>query len=501
MNRFLLPRDADENTLGEGVRGDLRVVLGPAADLTVTYLDTFDWRLHRAGLVLAEELGRGRRLVLLRDGREPYSVAIRQPPRSASDLPTGHLADLVGPILGIRALIPVGRTVVTRRNGRVEDSAGNLAALLRLEDATPLDLEGGPSAAATRSLGISEPGVLSRTFDTAPDHDLVTAAAARGRSPRDYSSKIGTDLKPDWPASESVRAILLDLFDTLEANIDGTTADTDTEFLHDLRVACRRTRSALTQLKSALPPTLADPYKDEFKWLGTVTGPLRDLHVFELEMPAYRAMLPGDAANDLAPLEVLIGRESRRAHRAVTRALRSQRFAHLRRSWRRALEDRAPSAGRDAGARTRDLAATRIAKAYRRIVKKGHCFGVDPPAEALHRLRIEAKKLRYLLEFFKSLYPEPEIDTRIKELKQLQDILGGFNDMEVQRGRLIGFANDLHADPDVSTASLLAIGRLTGALEDRQERFRLAFHDAFVRFSGTEVSGAYDRLFGDKEPL
>ncbi|MEX1311773.1 MAG: hypothetical protein AB1Z65_15210, partial [Candidatus Sulfomarinibacteraceae bacterium] len=78
MSRFLLPRDADEKTLEEGVRDDLRVVLGPAADLTITSLDTFDWRLDRAGLALAEEVGGGRRLVLLREDREPYAVGIRR---------------------------------------------------------------------------------------------------------------------------------------------------------------------------------------------------------------------------------------------------------------------------------------------------------------------------------------------------------------------------------------------------------------------------------------
>ena len=498
MSRFLLPRAADEKTLEEGVREDLLVVLGPAANLTITYLDTFDWRLDRAGLVLAEEVGAGRRLVLLREDREPYSVSVRQRPRTAGDLPDGHLTDVLGPILGVRALVCVGRTLVTRRSGRIEDSAGDLAAVLRLEDVTPLDLDDRPSAAAIRSVAISEPDLLSRTFEAAPEHDLVTAAAARGRAPGDYSSKLEIGLDPDQTGSESVRAILLHLFDTLEANIDGTIADTDTEFLHDFRVACRRTRSALTQLKSALPPALVDPYKDEFKWLGAVTGPLRDLHVFQLEMPAYRAMLPDPAADDLAPLETLIDREIRRAHQAVVRALRSRRFAELQRSWRLAIEDPKRVSEGGAATTTRDLAATRIRKAYRRVLKKGRGLGVDPPAEALHRLRIEAKKLRYLLEFFKSLYPESEIEGRIKELKQFQDILGGFNDMEVQRERLTGFAEILHTDPAVPTASLLTIGRLAGTLEDRQERFRLAFRDAFVPFSGAEVRAAYDRLFGDR---
>jgi CHAD domain-containing protein len=500
LKRYLLPPDADEGALERAVRNGRRAVLGPTTDLTVTYLDTFDWRLHSSGLVLVEERGPDRRLVLLQQGREPYVVTTRHTPRTSADLPAGHLSDLVGPTLGVRALVAIGRTRVERRDGRIEDSDGNLASLLRIETAEPLDPDDRPSGRAIRTVGVGEPGLVEGIFEPAPDHDLVAAAAAWGRAPGDYSSKLRIALAPDRSATASIRAILLYLLDTLEVNVDGTVADIDTEFLHDFRVACRRTRSALTQLKGVLPAAVSAPFNAEFKWLGGVTGPLRDLHVYQLEMPVYRSMLPGAAGDDLAPLEALIDRERRRAHRSVARALRSRRFADLRRGWRRALEELDPDADGDAAVTTAALAAARISRAYRRVLKKGRDLDVDPPAEALHRLRIEAKKLRYLLEFFKSLYPEPEMEARIKELKRFQDILGGFNDMEVQRERLIGFAQTLHADPSVPAASLMTLGRLAGMLEDRQERFRLAFHDAFVPFSGAEVRTAYHRLFGGKEP-
>ena len=48
--------------------------------------------------------------------------------------------------------------------------------------------------------------------------------------------------------------VLTALLDTLEANVPGTMRDIDTEFLHDLRIAVRRTRSALKLAGDVLPP-------------------------------------------------------------------------------------------------------------------------------------------------------------------------------------------------------------------------------------------------------
>ncbi len=498
MRSYTLPPDLDRLSLEEAIDQRHELVLGPAQTLTLTYLDSFDWRLHRAGCVLVEERGRDRRLVLYQTGRAPYSAPTRATPRTPDDLPAGHLFEQVGPLLGIRALIAAGATRIERRDGRIQNADGDLVARLLLEETEPLDAGGSPAGrlVAVRLDGAAAATAVARQagLEPAPDHGLAAAAGARGRRPGDYSSKLDIPLEPDQRSDRALVTILLDLLATLEANIDGTTADLDTEFLHDLRVAARRTRSALTQLKGVLPAQLTRPFNAEFKWLGGVTGPLRDLDVYLLEMPTYQAMLPDHAARDLEPLEKLIRISRRRAHRAVVHALESARFAALAASWRAALEGFEPLDDSAAGRPVAELAAERIAKAYRRILKKGGRLDDDPPAEALHRLRIDAKKLRYLLEFFKNLYPADAVAGRIKELKRLQDILGGFNDMEVQQHRLEGFAATLHADAAVGPSTLMTLGRLAGTLEQRQEEFRLAFHDALAEFSSRPVRDAYAEL-------
>jgi len=503
MSRYRLPADFDETCLPAGLGPGHALVIAPETTLMATALDTFDWRLYGAGIVLVEELGPDRRLVMLERDREPYSISARRTPKTAADLPAGHLADRIHPVMGIRALIPVGAARIDRREGRVENANGEMLARVRFETTRPLDLSGKPLAPSTTpairgGAAAAELG-FNCSLTAAADHDLDTLAAARGRSPGDYSSKFRVNLDRDQPAEQAVRAILLVLLTTIEANVDGTVGDVDTEFLHDLRVACRRTRSALTQLRSALDGEIAARFNTEFKWLGGLTGPLRDLDVFVLEMPAYRSHLPPHASADLQPLEDLIRSSRARALSTVTRGLRSARFARLVSRWRETLEDPFPSSGPHATRPVVDLANRRLAKAHRRILKHGGRLDHDPPAESLHRLRIDAKKLRYLLEFFHSLYPATEIDRRVKELKRIQDILGGLNDMEVQRERLSAFARVLHADPNVPTSCILTMGRLAGALEERQEGFRSAFHDAFTRFASGSERRAFKSLSGGKE--
>jgi len=506
MPRFLTPFSLDEAAAIAALAQVGKVVLGPAEALTVTYLDTFDWRLYSAGLVMMEELGGRRQLRLLEANAAPYSTAIDVRPTTVGTLPAGHVAERLGPVIGIRALVPVGSARTLRRDGRLEDPHGDLVARLRLEEVTALDRHGVPASPPASTAWVDSPtaaaalATVDGVVPTVVEHDLAIAAAGQGRTPGDYSSKLRIRLAPGERADRALRAILLDLLDTIELNVAGTIADLDSEFVHDLRVACRRSRSALTQVKGVLEPEVAGPGNAELKWLGGVTNPLRDLDVYLLEMPVYRSLLPPEAVAELTPLEVLLRRSRGRAHRAVVRALRSTRFARFSASWRVTLTTDEPSSAPEAARPAAELAADRIARAHRRILRHGRGLGDDPPAESLHRLRIDAKKLRYLLEFFASLYPDDEVGARVRELKGLQDILGGFNDMEVQRRRLAELAEELRDDPKVSAGCLLALGRLDAALEARQESYHGAFHDAFSTFTSKPVRRAFGRLTAMREP-
>ena len=126
-------------------------------------------------------------------------------------------------------------------------------------------------------------------------------------------------------------------------------AGTDTEFLHDLRVSVRRTRSAQRELKSAFPPAALERFRREFRWLQQATGPARDLDVYVGEFDAFRAALPAPSRADLDPLRELLVRRRAHERRGMVRALRSARKQALRRRCsRRSLLRGGPDASPDA---------------------------------------------------------------------------------------------------------------------------------------------------------
>jgi len=308
------------------------------------------------------------------------------------------------------------------------------------------------------------------------------------------ASKPRLSLRPDLRCDEALRMILGHLRQSVAANVDGVIDDVDVEFLHDLRVATRRARSALSQIKNVLPQSAVDRLAAELRWLGEVTNPCRDLDVYLLEMDDYRRRL-GAAANALDDYEKLLRRERSKALRRVRGALRSKRFTRLMDEWRALVESK-PS-GSDPAHAARpisDVAGKKILKACRRMVKRGAGLTDDPPAKQLHRLRIDAKKLRYLLEFFRSLYPKDRVDPLIRELKGLQDVLGELNDREIQRALLAVMTRELEGSADYDT--LAAMSDLGTALDRRHEELRGVFRDRFNPILSTAAQREYRTLFG-----
>ena len=131
---------------------------------------------------------------------------------------------------------------------------------------------------------------------------MQTPSPLIGEVPGGYSSKLGLQLDPDMRADQATKVILHRLLDIMLQNEAGTRTGTDTEFLHDFRVAIRRTRSALTQIKAVFPKRVVDRYKTEFAWLGQITSPSRDLDVYLLSFDEYRDSLPADMQADIEPL-------------------------------------------------------------------------------------------------------------------------------------------------------------------------------------------------------
>jgi CHAD domain-containing protein len=496
-----------------------------------TWLDTFDWRLYAAGLTLEhEQTRRGGRLILT-DADAPLidqplaeqPVTAWQSGRGVIRLPDGPVADRIGSLISPRALLPVARAVSTRSVFRLLNTDGKTVARVLIDRTTTAGTELSPRVQVAEVRGYPAQArraaaIIAAAVAPAAESLFVSAAVANGALPGGYSGKVDAAITADMPARLAVATLLSSLLDTLEQNVDGVLRDIDTEFLHDLRVAVRRTRSGLKLLGDVLPADLAARYKDEFKWLGDTTTPLRDLDVHLLGFGDLADGLLAATPDDLEPFRGFLVRQRAREFRRLAAHLRSARFRALTSDWRKALTEltepgagggagvggraggrrgkTGARAGTRAGARSTagSLATERTARAVLQLTRRGAAISAQSPAESLHDLRKRGKELRYLLEFFAPLYDRAAYRTVLSDLKKLQDCLGDFQDSQVQREEITALARQLlgggtggaapaDAGAAALAATLLALGEINARLAANQQQARADFGSRFTRFA------------------
>ncbi len=463
--------------------------------MRLTWLDTFDWRLHAAGLTLQHTAGsRVSDYTLTSNDGEQVTASARglRWPALAGTLPPGPLRARLQPVTEIRALMPTARASATGWQMRVLNADEKTVAWLTVTDmflAGPggkkgTDLPPRLSLTSVRGYQV-QTDKIARCLTAAAGVTPAAASplddvlAAAGRRPGDYSGKIDVKLTADMPARCAVEQVLVRLLDTLEANVPGTISDIDTEFLHDLRVAVRRTRSAVKLCGDVLAPGVPEEFSGEFKWLGDVTTPIRDLDVYLLSYDEMAVGLLAATPAELAPFHDYLAQSRAVEQRALVRALRSRRFTRLTKAWRKALAAPAPRRGITAAA----LAADRIRRAHKKVLKRGSAITPDSPPESLHDLRKRCKELRYLLEFFASLHDPAIHQQAVRDLKGLQDCLGEYQDCQVQQHEIRMFAAQMMSQRDVPATALLAMGELASKIARRERRARREFADRFADFA------------------
>jgi CHAD domain-containing protein len=97
-------------------------------------------------------------------------------------------------------------------------------------------------------------------------------------------------------------------------NEPGVRAALDSEFLHDYRVAIRRTRSLLRQIRNVFPDDAVEHFSSEFSWIGRLTGPSRDMDVLVLALCQRRLDM---AADDVAAVISCVQMAQQDEHRKL----------------------------------------------------------------------------------------------------------------------------------------------------------------------------------------
>ncbi len=477
-----------------------------ASTVKETYYDTFDSALYTSGRFLTRQ---ARRFSLRGKGREKASAGA-VPVRERSyltwaDFPEGRLRDALREAAEIRALLPL--ITITRHtlSWAITAAEGKTVARVRLVESVSSD-DNGPAVRA--AILEAEPvrgyggefetltGILSGLGLESGENDVLSASLeAKGKTIGTYSSKVNVSLDPETPSGEAIRKILRDLLDTMKKNEDGMAKDIDTEFLHDFRVAVRRSRSALTLTRNIYAEEERERWKEALRTLGRMTNRLRDLDIYLLGKDKYVAMVPPSLRPGLEKLFSLIAGERAKALAEFTVFVESEEYRRMLYAWELFLDSAESSGtGEKAERPVLKLARKRIRKRYKSAVDIGSNITGSSPDADFHTLRIECKKLRYYLEFFESLFPGDETKRAIKQLKALQDNLGDFNDLHVQQESIQGFLSLVDAGDESEKEIVASAGGLISCLYTRQEERRAEFASRFEEFAGEETRALFDKM-------
>jgi len=420
--------------------------------LISTYYDTPDLALKRRGLSLrvreqdsrfiqtVKMVGVGGVGDLLSRGEWEDELAENSPDPQASQsgghLPKG-IAENLRPLFATdvtRTLVAIEPAPATRIAAAIDEGEIRAAGRSGTEPISEIELELGSGDAAA----LYE--VAMRLLEVAP-----IQIEPRSKSERGYRLREGAVAAPPVVHAApvvldpmmSVEAALQEIGRACLAHLlhnEAAALEKQPEGVHQMRVAVRRMRSAISSFKKLLPAADRRWISSELGWLVDVLGSARNLDVFAIELlqPAWEAL--SDEAG-IADLAAALDEARWAAYDRVAQAIHSERHAAemLRlshwfeaRAWRKGPAEAAALLTAPIG----DIAPRLLDRRWRNLRKRGKGFR-RLTARQRHKLRIAAKKLRYTIELLGSLFDHDELHAFVTRLKRLQDELGYANDLHV----------------------------------------------------------------------
>ncbi len=460
-------------------------------------LDTFDNELMQAGRLLFKT----EKLLIAFDMKTGLFAEQKVQRRWSfvSELDEGPVHHLLAGISPLRALVPIALVNVWKGQGNLLDDEGKTR--VRLINLTLINGKKSVTVGSSRPLrgydrAHEELKKWLSTLGATPCQSLVELYTSLGVAVNEYNPKPRLQLAAQDSIKKNTTIIIETFLSVARANEDGVVADIDTEFLHDYRVSFRKIRSVLSLFKGVYSPEDCARLKCDFSELMQKTNKLRDLDVYLLNKEEYYSLVPTTTHAGLAILFNGFEKERRAEQKNVAGYIKSKAYRKQLKIWQTLFgnEDNIES-GPESGEYTSGFARRILFKRYRNVCKIARSIDATTEDEVVHRLRIHCKKLRYLMEFFATLFPADEIRQRVKSLKRLQDNLGRFNDYSVQQI----FLKDVLAGQPAGSAKGIkvaeSIGALTAMLHRLQNKERRQVMKNFERFDSPEIRESFDKLF------
>lgn len=457
-----------------------------------TVLDTFDAAVYNSNALLIQTASN-----LTRIGWSGH-VTVQAAPKSkwqfARQLPKGPVRDLLLDLSALRAFIPVGQVTITQDTLSLLDDEQKTCC--RIESVT---LSRGKfiwTWLRTRPMrGYNDSHTLICDILKNMGNPVLPAQALKLKV-SDYTSKPVIQLSETAPARQSLCTIVQAFLQVTRQNEPGLIDDLDTEFLHQWRVSLRKVRSVLTLFKGVVAAEILDQLKLDFKEIMQDTNMMRDRDVYLLSKDDYFALVPPQAHPGLEVLFELLQKDRDEAYEKVKGMLESKAYKKQIKSIQKLFDDpKALPKGPKADAPSKPFAAELVLKRYKKVCKLAKNITEKTPDETIHALRIQCKKLRYLIESAQPLFDVKQVKKLLKTLKGLQAHLGSFNDQSVQQATLAECLDRYPGTGSKAKSLAESIGALTAMLYRKQLAERQMIIENLSRFYSPDTQEAFNALF------
>jgi CHAD domain-containing protein len=269
-------------------------------------------------------------------------------------------------------------------------------------------------------------------------------------------------LSPRQTINDAFASILRHNFDDMLQWIPVAYSREDIEGVHQVRVALRRLRSAISVFRKAIPRTITDPWNDEMRWVASEFGPTRDLDVLiteGLEGVTGKIPLPEGEKK----LRAIASQHQDAAYGRLHLLIDDARYKTFVTNFDQWITVRGWFQV-DMPSETRAYLGNEITFYAKKVLKKrlSVVLGAGTSLESLsdpelHQLRIECKKLRYATEFFSALFDNKAMSEFTAQLKEVQSLLGTLNDVAVMPP-LLNTLLEGSPDPDLNAYAGALIG-------------------------------------------
>jgi len=439
------------------------LVLEPRSTLRIfdTYLDTDDWRIHRAGFALRIRSESGKSEATLKSLHSASAeVADRMELRETLEnsesesirQSTGPVASRVHAVSGARPLLPLFEVRTSRQRFAIrrEHEAQQLGEIAL--DQTVISRPRGEPRTSMQRVEVEaltesreqlqsfvktlrNDCALKATSDSKYSQGLRSVGLAPGGAPNFAPTVINASMTVAEVALANLRGYL----SAWQLHEPGARLGDDPEELHDLRVAGRRMDAILRQFSSYLPAPLLK-FRPTLKTVLRALGDARDLDVALIELEAFGRGLPDSERQSLEPLKQHVIAECGRARARMLGTLDSIWVQkHLQELT--SLLTELPAAWQQSSPELVVNAAPKlIRRRYRKMRKGADLLTPDSSMEAYHAIRGRIKRLRYALEAVAVIYGKPA-DAMLRALRRWQEKLGTQQDAAVAGRRLKALAS------------------------------------------------------------